>query len=144
MGRYGLVNWLMSGISVGRYRLVNWLMSGISVGGYGLVNWLMSGISVGRYGLVNWLMSGISVGRYRLVNWLMSGVSDGHLYVGGRPGPPEITEKTEASYDLLRIIGNCWWVLSNQPSCLGFLSLKSFVITKCEVNCLCVLVRFIF
>lgn len=66
------------------------------------------------------------------------------LRLGGRHGPPEITEKIGATRDLLRIIGNCCLVLSIQPSCLGFLSLKSFVITKCEVNCLCVLVRFIF
>lgn len=42
------------------------------------------------------------------------------LILGGRYGPLEITDKIGATCDLLRIIGNCWWVFSNQPSCLGF------------------------
>ena len=42
------------------------------------------------------------------------------LILGGLHGQPQIREKNEAYCDLLRIIVNCWWVLSNQPSCLGF------------------------
>jgi hypothetical protein len=34
------------------------------------------------------------------------------LILGGRYGPPGITEKIEAAFEL-RIIRNYWWVLSN-------------------------------